>query len=140
MFNRPGGTNTMADVFSRLPAADKPFSHASSSPDAFSIDDIEIGINMTNVAEVHRPNATIVEMTPEFRKKVLHRDAGSKDPRKTRLPYELNGLLYSKDNDDKDSYKLCIPWSLIGEIFELVHDKSGRQGYDRLQSENLQVH
>jgi len=42
---------------------------------------------------------------------VLHRDAESKDPRKTRLPYELiDGLPYSKDNDDKDTYKLCIPW------------------------------
>jgi hypothetical protein len=148
VFHRPGGTNTMADALSRLPAADQPFSHASSSPDAFSIDDIEIGINMTNVEEAYLPNATIVEMTPEFRKKmtdgyqkdtrwsavleVLHRDAESKDPRKTRLPYELiDGLLYSKDNDDKDTYKLCIPWSLVGEIFELVHDKSGHQGYDR---------
>jgi hypothetical protein len=58
---------------------------------------------------------------------VLHRDAESKDPRKTRLPYELiDGL------PRRQRYIQALH-TVVREIFELVHDKSGRQGYDRLR-------
>lgn len=46
------------------------------------------------------------------------------------LPYTVqNGFLYSTQ-EDGDQW-LCIPRALAPDIFRLIHDDPGHQGYDR---------
>ncbi|KAJ5232494.1 hypothetical protein N7468_005450 [Penicillium chermesinum] len=52
------------------------------------------------------------------------------DPVPTRLPYEMDGdLLYMRQASGEKS--LCLPQSMTGEIFNIIHDQQGHQGIDR---------
>ena len=137
VYHCPGKTNTVADALSRLPALED-----TSSP--YSIEDIEVGVNLSKAEE--RPPVILVEMSAEFKKKLqdgyskdtrwsqvlemLRKEESSGDPEKPRLPYEVHdGLLYSKN--ENGTSRLCIPQSVVLEVFQLVRDRAGHQGFDR---------
>ncbi len=88
--------------------------------------------------------ATLVTMSPEFRKRLLD---GYQEPRWARvrnliqqnesleenaakMPYKIvDDLLYF--DDDERGLRLCVPSAMEAEVFKLAHDEMGHPGYAR---------
>jgi integrase-like protein len=96
--------------------------------------------------EVYTWNVSLMELSPEFREDIirgydkdsrwslvietLKKEEHSKDPIKAILPYLIReGLLYSKDTGGEE--RLCIPRSIVSQVFKMAHDDAGHQGFDR---------
>jgi hypothetical protein len=96
---------------------------------------------------VNAYTATLVEVSDDFRAKLLDgytkdtrwskvidllkTSEQSDDPVKAVLPYFLEkDLLYTTGTNSTER-KLCIPRSVVPEIFELAHDSAGHQGFAR---------
>jgi integrase-like protein len=131
VFHRPGKTNAIADALSRL--------QAKKTSDT----------NLMDLDALHANayTATLVELSDDFRAKlldgytkdtrwskvmnILKSSEESDDPMKAVLPYFLErDLLYTTGTSSTER-KLCIPRSLVPEIFELAHDSAGHQGFNR---------
>jgi hypothetical protein len=127
VIHRPGKTNSIADALSRLPTKTASAENNPTDLDALLY------------------HVSLVEMSPEFQVKLqegykvdrklarilkmLEQEDQKDDPKKTKLPYYLeNNLLYTTS---KDVLRLCIPSTLIKEVFEMAHDNSGHQGFAR---------
>ena len=137
VFHRPGRTNRIADALSRLPSA-------TPSP-AKREDDLDaLWTTPTDNDTPYAFQASTMHMSDEFRQKIMDgydtdprwsrvrrqlREEGS-DPMTPTLPYLIeDGFLYSVQDDG--SHWLCIPTALAKDIFQLVHDEQGHQGFDR---------
>ncbi len=125
---KPGKSNIVPDALSRLASREfRP--ETDESLDALTVQCFP---------------ATLVEMSPEFRQRLLD---GYQEPRWQRvlkllrdnellgenaakLPYRIiNELLYF--DDDERGLRLCIPSAMEAEVFKLAHDEMGHPGYAR---------
>ncbi|OQD60291.1 hypothetical protein PENPOL_c025G02991 [Penicillium polonicum] len=104
----------------------------------------ELSKRLHSIKQAKRFLDSPVDMSDEFRQKIL--DGYDADPRWSRvrrqlreegndpvtptLPYLIEDeFLYSVQDDG--SHWLCIPTSLAKDVFQLVHDEQGHQGFDR---------
>lgn len=124
---KPGKSNIVPDALSRLASREyraKPESNSDNTVKCFP--------------------ATLVTMSPEFRRRLLD---GYQEPRWARvrnliqqndaleenaakMPYKIvDDLLYF--DDEEKGLRLCVPSTMEAEVFKLAHDEMGHPDYAR---------
>ena len=136
--HRPGTSNKIADALSRLPT--------SSATPAKESDDLDaLCAEAREVAPESYVNVTSsVLLSNEFRDQVIAGYANDKrwaplihqltslsdDEPRQKIPYSIDdGLLYSTQEDG--TKWLCLPRATMKEVFRLIHDEAGHQGFER---------
>ncbi|KAJ5752832.1 hypothetical protein N7520_008426 [Penicillium odoratum] len=154
---RPGVTNRIADALSRLQADHDSPPKDGEDLDSLTEGLIQDAFHAeasdpTGSADITPLSITSVcEVSDEFKRRirlaydgdvrwsslidVLHEDKAlwlstdKRDPTVSKLPYSIeDGLLFFTRASGERS--LCLPRSMTGEIFQLVHDNQAHQGFD----------
>ena len=140
--HRSGISNVIPDSLSRLPIINS-CKIRLIERDQYQDEEKAVQEHETETVSAHP--ITLVELSEDFKKRLIQ--GYTADPRWTRihrmldtnarlgenaadLPYKVvRELICFKDIEL--GLRLCIPESLIPEVFRLAHDELGHQGYDR---------